>query len=241
MLKVNPASSAPTDGTLRPNVPHASAAGQCVLLTGGFYSSISNCSYTPFATCRNNFARGSESTGVVHRIGFLIFFLCVDEMNRQFWAQARVSGADVCFASGAIASRRWDSAASLCLSVFPTSFFNNDGGVGLGSFHFQQVICHRFGRLCSQERLGSPHGDGGGRVATCFVGFVLRFVLGVFFIVCCALLSSAPFVRLRFWRTASQGRGGQGGLWDGCLVPGGFSELGWTSVRVPGFHCLILP
>lgn len=92
MLKVNPASSAPTDGTLRPNVPHASAAGQRVLLTGGFYSSISNCSYTPFATCRNNFARGSESTGVVHRIGFLIFFLCIDEMNRQFWARARVQG-----------------------------------------------------------------------------------------------------------------------------------------------------
>lgn len=43
----------------------------------------------------------------------------------------------------------------------------------------------------------------------------LRFVLGVFFIVC-ALLPSAPFVPLRLWRTASQGRGGQGGLRDGC-------------------------
>lgn len=210
MLKVNPASSAPTDGTLRPNVPHALAAGQRVLLTGGFYSSISNCSFTPFATCRNNFARGSESTGVVHRIGFLIFFLCVDEKNRQFWARARVSGADVCFASGAIASRRWDSAASLCLSVFSTSFFNNDGGVGLGSFHFQQVICHRFGRLCSQERLGSPHGDGGGRVATCFVG--LFYVLySVYSLLSAALFSPRPLLSVcAFGAPPLRGEGGRG-------------------------------
>lgn len=152
-----------------------------------------NCSYTLFATCRHNFARGSESTGVVHRIGFLIFFLCVDDMNQQFWARARVSGTDVCFASGAIASRRWDSAVLFCLSVFPTPFFNNDGW-GSVLFHFQQVICHRFGRLCSQERLGSPHGDGGGRVATCFVGlfYVLYSVYSLLF----ALFSLRPLLSL---------------------------------------------
>lgn len=80
-----------------------------------------------------------------------------------------------------------------CLSVFPTPFFNKDGW-GSVLFHFQQVICHRFGRLCSQERLGSPHGDGGGRVATCFVGlfYVLYSVYSLLF----ALFSLRPLLSL---------------------------------------------
>lgn len=159
-------------------------------------------------------------------------------MNRQFWFGLGFQGRMFALPAGQLRQGGGTALHRFACRSFPPRSSTTAGGARFFSFptshlsSVREIVFTRKTGIASRRRRGQ-----GGNVL-CW--FVLRFVLGVFSIVC-ALLSSAPFFRLRLWRTAFQGRGRQGGLWDGCSVPWGFSELGWTSVRVLGFHCLILP
>jgi hypothetical protein len=114
---------------------------------------------------------------------------------------------------------------SVGLSVFPTSFFNNDGYgsvlfISNKSSHLssvREIVFTRKTGIASRRRRGQ-----GGNVLCLFA---LRAVLGVFFIIC-ALLPSAPFSRLP---TASQGGAGRG--WHGMVARFLGASLNWAGPR----------
>jgi len=136
----------------------------------------------------------------------------------------------VCFASRAIASRRWDnavcSAGIVWLVGFPTLFFNNVGWFSV-CFISNRLFVIGSGDCVHKKRLGSPHGGGGGRVATCFVGLFF----GLYSVSLHCLRSSPlsplfPFALIEHRASGARGRG-----WQGMVARFLGASLNWAGPR----------